>query len=154
MKGETWFLKIAIILIGIPVLALCIFVVPRIGNLAAFLFPAASYIKYLVLVDLYATAIPFYFALYQSFKLLVYIEKGNTFTELAVRALKNIKHCAIAISSLYVLGMPIFYLMAEVDDAPGIILIGLIMIFASLVVAAFASFLQKLLEEAISKIRE
>jgi hypothetical protein len=149
MKRETLFLKIAVFIIGIPVLALCIFLVPEIGNYAAELYPDISYMKYLVLIDLYATAIPFYFALYQAFKLLSYIDKNKAFSELSVKALKNIKYCAITFSSLYVVGMPLFYLMAEVDDAPGIILLGLAMIFASTVIAVFAAVLQKLLKNAI-----
>lgn len=52
-------------------------------------------------------------------------------------------------SSLYVIGMPLFYLIAEKDDAPGIILIGLVMIFACMVIAVFAAVLQRLLQEAI-----
>lgn len=40
--------------------------------------------------------------------------------------------------------------MAERDDAPGIIVIGLIIIFASMVIAVFAAVLQKLLKEAIA----
>ncbi len=39
--------------------------------------------------------------------------------------------------------------MAERDDAPGIIIIGMIMIFASLVIAVFAAVLQRLLKDAI-----
>ena len=148
-RGTTLILKIAVILIGIPVLALCIFLVPQIGDFAAELYPDQAYIKYLVLIDLYATAIPFYFALYQTFKLLDYIDKNNAFSGLSVRVLKNIKYCAIAISILYVIGMPLFFLMADMDDAPGIILIGLVMIFASLVIAVFAAVLQRLLQEAI-----
>lgn len=68
---------------------------------------------------------------------------------MSVKVLKNIKYCAIIISALYVAGMPILYLMAERDDAPGIIVIGLIIIFASMVIAVFAAVLQKLLKEAI-----
>jgi hypothetical protein len=148
-RVSTLFLKIAVILIGIPILALCIFLVPEIANYAAELFPNIAYMKYLVLIYLYVTAIPFYFALYQAFKLLSYIDKNKAFSELSVRALKNIKYCAITISILYVVGMPLFYLMAEIDDAPGIILIGLVVIFASMVIAVFAAVLQKLLKEAI-----
>jgi hypothetical protein len=50
---------------------------------------------------------------------------------------------------LYVAGMPLFYLMGEMDDAPGIILLGMAMIFASMVIAVFAAVLQRLLQEAI-----
>ncbi|WNV78064.1 DUF2975 domain-containing protein [Bacillus atrophaeus] len=148
-RGTTLFLKIAVFLIGIPVLALCIFLVPEIANFAAELYPDIVCIKYLVLINLYASAIPFYFALYQAFKLLSYIDKNKAFSELSVRALKNIKYCAMTISILFVVGMPLFYLMAEKDDAPGIILIGLVVIFASMVIAVFAAVLQKLLKEAI-----
>ncbi len=149
MKLDTLFLKIVVFLIGIPVLALCIFLVPEIANFAAELFPDNTYMKYLVFIDLYATAIPFYFALYQAFKLLQYIDKNKAFSELSIKALKQIKYCAITFGSLYIVGMPIFYLMADVDDAPGIIVIGLVIIFASIMIAAFAAVLQKLLKNAI-----
>ncbi len=148
-QGSTLFLKTAVILMGIPVLAMCIFLVPNIGNFAAELYPEMAYIKYLVFINLYATAIPYYFALYQTFKLLNYIDKNNAFSELSVKALKNIKYSALAISVLYVLGMPLFYLVAERDDAPGIIVIGMIIIFASMVIAVFAAVLQRLLKDAI-----
>ena len=148
-RGSTLFLKMAVILIGIPVLALCIFFVPEIANFTAELYPDISYLKYLVYIDLYAAAIPFYFALYQAFKLLSYIDKNKAFSELSVKLLKNIKYCAIAISSVYVVGMPLFYLVAEKDDAPGIIVIGMVIIFASMVIAVFSAVLQRLLQEAI-----
>lgn len=148
-RGSTLFLKLAVILIGIPILAICIFLVPEIAKFAAELYPDHSYIQYLVFLDLYAAAIPFYFALYQAFKLLNYIDKNQSFSEISVNALKNIKYCAITISILYVLGMPILYLIAEKDDAPGMIVLGLVIIFASMVVAVFAAVLQKLLKEAI-----
>lgn len=137
------------VLIGIPILALCIFLVPKVANYSAELFPNIAYIKYLVFIYLYVTAIPFYFALYQAFKLLSYIDKNKAFSGLSVRALKNIKYCAVTISIFYAAGMPVFYLMAEIDDAPGIIVIGLVIIFASMVIAVFAAVLQKLLKEAI-----
>ncbi|HDR4725271.1 DUF2975 domain-containing protein [Bacillus cereus group sp. Sample62] len=148
-QGSTLFLKTAIILIGIPVFTLCIFLIPNIGNYAADLYPDIAYIKYLVLINLYATVIPFYFALYQAFKLVSYIDKGNAFSKLSVRALKKIKQCAITICVLYVVGMPLFYLVAERDDAPGIIIIGMILIFSSMVIAVFAAVLQRLLKDAI-----
>ncbi|URN95844.1 MAG: DUF2975 domain-containing protein [Candidatus Pristimantibacillus lignocellulolyticus] len=148
-RGTTLFLKVAVILIGIPVLALCIFIVPEIANFIAELYPDHNYLKYLVFIDLYAAAIPFYLALHQAFKLLTYIDHNKAFSELSVRALKNIKYYAVIISSLFVVGMPLFYLVAERDDAPGFIVIGMVIIFASMVIAVFAGVLQKLLQEAI-----
>ncbi|MGF6950435.1 hypothetical protein QF028_002940 [Neobacillus sp. B4I6] len=148
-RGTTLFLKIADILIGIPVLALCNFLVPELGDVAAKLLPEFAYIKYLVSIVFYASAIPFYFALYQAFKLLRYIDKNKAFSQISVKALKKIKHCAITISILHVLVLPLFYLFAEKDDAPGVIFVGLVVPFASMVIAVFAAVLQKLLKEAI-----
>jgi len=148
-RGTTLFLKAAVILIGIPILALCIFLVPGIASFAAELYPEFPAIRYLVFADLYAAAIPFYFALYQAFKLLGHIDKNQAFSELSVRALRTIKSCAFVISGLFALGMPLFYLLAERDDAPGIIVIGMVLIFASMVIAVFAAVLQRLLQEAI-----
>jgi len=146
---STLFLKLAVIVIGIPVLAICIFAVPEIAAFAAILFPNIAYLKVIVWIYFYITAIPFYLALYEAFKLLSYIDKNKAFSELSVHALKRIKIYAITLSGLYVLGLPIFYWLAEVDDAPGIIVIGLIIIFASVVIAVFAAVLERLLQEAI-----
>jgi hypothetical protein len=148
-RGTTLFLKGTVILIGIPFLAMCIFVVPEIGKYLAESYPEHAYLKYLVFMDLYATAIPFYFALYQAFKLLSYIDMNKAFTDLSVRALKNIRNCALSFAGLYVIGLPLFFLFAQMDDAPGLILIVLVIIFAALVVAMFAAVLQKLLKQAI-----
>lgn len=148
-QGSTLFLKIVVFLMGIPILALCIFLVPEMGSLAAKLLPKFAFIKYLVALVFYASAIPFYYALYQAFKLLRYIDKNEAFSELSVRSLMKIKQCAIAISALHLLVLPLFYLFAEVDDAPGVIFVGLLVPFASMVIAVFAAVLQRLLKEAI-----
>lgn len=147
MKLETLFLKIAVILIAIPILALCIFGLIWIANETAN--PEYAPILYPILIGMYVSVVPFFVALFQALRLLSYIDKKNAFSELSIKALKNIKYCASAISILFVVEMPFFYLLADKDDAPGIILIGMIFVFASFVVAVFAAVLQKLLKNAI-----
>ncbi len=149
MKRETFFLKFVVVLMGLPVLALCVFLLPGIAEFFAELNPKFAYLQYPFLIGLYVTAIVFFVVLYQTLKLLSYIDKNQAFSELSVSALKTIKYCAITISALYVVFMPLLYLMAEVDDAPGIILIGMVIIFGCVVVAVFAAVLQKLLKNAI-----
>jgi len=106
--------------------------------------------KYLIFIVMYGAAVAFYFALYQSFNLLRYIDKNTAFSELSERALKNIKYCAIIISGLYVLGMPMFHFIAKSVDPP-IGIMGLIIIFTSSIIAAFAAVLQQLLQEVMNK---
>jgi len=45
--------------------------------------------------------------------------------------------------------MPLVYVLAEDEDAPGLILFGTAFVFAPLVIAFFAAVLQKLLKQAI-----
>ncbi|WP_408007461.1 DUF2975 domain-containing protein [Rossellomorea aquimaris] len=149
MKRETLFLKVAVFLIGTPVLGLCLFGLPWLAKDAAESGSEMAYIIYGILAVMYVSAIPFYIGLYQAFRLLNYIDKNNAFSERSVKALKTIRNCALAISLVYVAGMPFFYMLAEKDDAPGLIVIGMMFIFASLVIAVFAAVLQKLLKNAI-----
>ncbi|PEQ67148.1 hypothetical protein CN912_16120 [Bacillus cereus] len=148
-RSSTTFLKVIIFLAGISVLALCIFLVPEMANFAANLYPNIAPMKYLVFIVMYGAAVPFYVALYQAFNLLQYIDENTAFSELSVKALKNIKRCAITISGLYVLSLPLFHFIAK-KMAPPIGLVGLIIVFASLVIAVFAAILQRLLQEAIN----
>ncbi|WP_439019746.1 DUF2975 domain-containing protein [Bacillus thuringiensis] len=148
-RGSTTFLKVILFLAGIAVLALCIFLVPKMANFAAELYPNIILMKYLVFIVMYGAALPFYIALHQAFNLLQYIDKNTAFSKLSVKALKNIKCCAITISGLYIVAMPLFRFIAKKVDPP-IGLMGLIIIFAALVIAVFAAILQRLLQEAIN----
>lgn len=147
MKRETLFLKAVIILIGIPALVLCIAGLPFLAFNPVN--PVYAHIIYPIMAGMYVSAIPFFMALYQTYKLLTIIDKSEAFSELSVTALKKIKYCAFAFSMVYVAILPFIYLLAEKDDAPGAILFGLIFIFASFVIAVFAAILQKLLKNAI-----
>ena len=148
-RGSTLFLKTVIILMGLPVLAVCIYGLSRFDpNSPYWALPELEKLQYPLLVGMYLAMIPFFIALYQTLKLLSYIDRNEAFSKLSVKALKTIKYCAITISFLYVLELPFLYLLTRADDAPGI-LIGIIVIFASLVVAVFAAVLQRLLQDAI-----
>ncbi|TYR73537.1 DUF2975 domain-containing protein [Rossellomorea vietnamensis] len=149
MKRETLFLKAALFLIGAPVLALCIFGLPVMAKWGVESNSEWAWVLFGIVILMYISAIPFYFALYQAFKLLQFIDGNKAFSQLSVNALKTIKFCAAVISGLYVIGLPLFYIFAEIDDAPGVILIGMVIIAASMVIGVFAAVLQKLLKSAI-----
>ena len=149
-RGSTFFLKIAVFLIGIPILALCIFGLPSLANDIARMKIEYAKLLYPVLIVMYASAVPFFFALYQALKLLSYIDKNKAFSESSVNSLKYIKYCATIIGIMYAVGsIPSIFLVAEKDDAPGLALLGLVIPFGSMVIAVFAAVLQKLLREAI-----
>lgn len=143
MNVSTLLLKTAICLIGALVLAVCIFVLP-----AGIASDQTGYYRPLLL-GLYVAALPFFFALYQALTLLGYIDKGRVFTTAAIAALKKINYSAASISGLFTVAMPAIYYAADTDDAPGVMVIGLVVTFASLVVMAVARLCGQLLQNAV-----
>ncbi|GLC88896.1 DUF2975 domain-containing protein [Lysinibacillus piscis] len=150
MKRETLFLKIVVMLMGLPVLAICIFVLPKVIISTINNEISIAYAYYIVVGCLYATACMYFVALYQTHKLLSYIDRNIAFSELSVQAIKRIKQCALLISGVYVVSLPFLFLIADDDDAPGLILYGVLIGGAALAVAVFAAVLQKLLNNAIA----
>ncbi|CEG21476.1 hypothetical protein BN1080_00387 [Planococcus massiliensis] len=149
MKRETIFLKLVIVLMALPAIAISIFVVPPMTGFVGEILPKWEFLKYVFMLTLYGSAIAYFAALYQTLKLLGYIDKGIAFSERSVKALKNIKYCALAITVLFILNLPIILYTAEVDDAPGLGGLGMIITFGAIVIAVFAAVLQKLLQNAI-----
>jgi len=143
-RGPTLFLKLVIFFIGLAALGLCALLL-----LVSINSEEVGYYRP-ILIGMCVTSIPFFFGLYQALKLLGYIDKNKAFSDLSVNALKKIKFSAVTISVMYVLGMPFIYYVGEKDDAPGVILIGLVLVAAPIVVAVFAAILQKLLRSAIN----
>src|SRR3989339_2074761 len=100
-KCSTVFLQVVIGLIGIVALAILIrfpLTEGRAVNLDLFSIYADPFIIYGYLVS-----IPFFVALYQAFKLLGYIRQNKVFSLNSVKALKNIKYCAIVLSCFIVI---------------------------------------------------
>lgn len=149
MRRETMILKIAVIMLGIPVAALSVLLLPWIARDAAQSSIRMAYVIYGILILMYISVVPFFAALYQGFRLLGYIDSNKAFSELSLKSIQKIRSCAAAISIIYLFAMPLFYIVAEIDDAPGVILVGMIFVFAQLTVAVFAAILKKLLKNAI-----
>ncbi|SFB51709.1 Protein of unknown function [Cohnella sp. OV330] len=140
-------LRAVVFLIGIAILALCVIGLPSTFDETAAHYSKLDYLP--IYIFMYASAIPFFAALVQSLRLLSYIDKNTAFSELSVKALKIIKYCGVAIGILYAACLPFLFQIADKDDAPGVLAIGLVVAFASFVIAVFAAVLQKLLQNAI-----
>lgn len=148
-RVSTNLLKCFICLIGLIVLALCIFALPSMLRGATAEFPMASQSILLIIIGLYITAIPFFIGLWQTLKLLRYIDQQKTFSASSVSALRNIKRSAITIGIVYLAFVPLLFPIADADDAPGLLLIGAAIACIPLVFAVFVGVLQRLLQNAI-----
>lgn len=146
-KSRILILKLVVVTIGLIILALCVFALPKAATYFAEIGPEFAYLKYPVLFGIYATTIPFYFALTQAMKLLNLI-RDNPFTDLASSALKWIKISATTIGAMYIIG--ILFLNTQGGALnPGIALLGILIAAASFVIAVFASVMQELVGRMI-----
>lgn len=148
-QGSTHFLRAVVFGMGVVALLLCYVILPEINVGWPHAYPDLAEWKYPFMALLLATTVPFFIALYQTLKLLRYIDEDKAFSDLSVKALKRITYCAAAFGALYAASLPFIYHVADSTDAPGIMVIGLVMTFAPMVIAVFAAVLQKLLKSAI-----
>lgn len=155
-RGSTIFLRLVISLIVIAALAVCAFPLPRMIAKEAAKTPDTAWQIYLFLVGAYVQAALFVFALYQAFKLLNYVDGNKAFSELSIRALRRIKHSAITIGILMVVGIVWVMVLSagSGDDSAGPVMIGLMGTFASSVAAAAAAVLQTQVQKAIDTKKE
>lgn len=146
-RSSTIVLKGVVILIGLIVLAICVFALPRLtgSELAA----GADFDYGPIFLGMYVPAIPFFYGLYQALRLLSFIDRDKAFTRSSVSALRNIKYCAYIISGLYAAGMPYIFYVADRDDAPGVAALGFVIIGAAFVVGSAAAVFQRLFQNAV-----
>ena len=98
-RRSTLLLKIALFILAAPVLIFCIAMVPVIVKNIAEGLAGVDYAILGLVVIIYITAVPYYIALFQAWKLLSYIDANNAFSEQSVTALRIIKRSAIIISA-------------------------------------------------------
>lgn len=113
-------------------------------------FPGIGLLKYPILLLLGSALVPFAAALYQAMKLLRYIDTNQAFSMLAVDSLRTIKICGFMIGGIFIVLLPFAFVVAEFDDAPGLIIIVTAIAGAPLAIGVFAALLEKLLESAIA----
>lgn len=146
-RTSTVFLQILVVLIGIGALALLLWE-PHIEGVNAHATFFQVYLDpFIALV--YAGSIPFFVGVYQAFKVLGYAGKNRIFSPAAVKALRTIKFCAIAIIGFVVIEEVVIMLNHGSDDAAGGVFMGVLITFGSIVIATAAAMFERILQSAV-----
>ena len=148
-RSSTVFLQVVIVLIGIGALALLLWE-PQIEGRNANATFFEIYFKDPFLAYAYLASIAFFVALFQAFTLLGHIGRNRVFSADSVRALRNIKYCAIAL--VVMVAAAVAYLFIAVrgsDDIAGGVAMGVLMVFVSVVIATAAAVFERLLLNAV-----
>jgi hypothetical protein len=149
-RSSTIFLQVVIVLIGIGALVLLLWEPHLEGrNVHATLFEI--YFKDPFLAYAYTASIAFFVALYQAFTLLGYIGQNKVFSQAAVNALRIIKYCAISLAA-FIVGAEAYLFIVQrrvEEDIAGGVMMGLLMIFVSVVIATAAAVFERTLQNAV-----
>lgn len=146
-RGSTLFLKVVILLIALGALIWMIRF-PQLEGRATNLDLISIYRDPFIIYG-YIASIPFFVALYQAFRLLGYVEQERVFSQTAVKALRNIKFCAVAIIGFIAGGEAFIVLNANGDDYAGPVALGVFTTFVFIVIATAAAVFQGILQNAV-----
>jgi len=142
-KSSATFLQAVVVLIGMGALALMLWEPHLEGrNAHATLFEI--YFNDPFLAYAYIASIPFFAALYQAFKVLGYAGQNKVFPQEAVRSLRIIKYCALAIIGFVAVG-EVFIIMGDSDDRAGGVFMGILITFGAFIIAAAAAKFERML---------
>jgi hypothetical protein len=142
------FLQAVVVLVGIGALALLLWE-PRIEGRNAHATNFEIYFEDPFLALVYAGSIPFFAALYQAFRVLGYAGRNEVFSVAAVKAMRTIKYCALAIIG-FVAVEEIFILSSHGSDDPaGGVFMGALITFGSIVIATAAAVFERTLQSAV-----
>lgn len=146
-KIKVSILRIAVALASIIIIVLCTTWLPNIADYFEADAPEFAHLKVPLLLGIYSTAIPFFIAVFNVFKLLRVIEKDAVFTMDSIRYLSIISKCCIAVIALYILGL--FYTGLNGAGQPGIRLLALAIMFTAFIIYIFIEILKELLIKAV-----
>jgi hypothetical protein len=146
-RSPSVFLRAVLVLIGIGALALLLWE-PHIEGRNAHATLFEIYFKDPFLAYAYVASIPFFVGLYHAFRVLGYAGRNKEFSLAAVRSLRIIKYCAMALVG-FVAGGEVFILSNHSDDHAGGVFMGVLIAFASIVVATMMAILERTLQNAV-----
>ncbi|EPH95625.1 MULTISPECIES: DUF2975 domain-containing protein [unclassified Enterococcus] len=148
MKQTTLFLKAAIGLLAAMVAFFDFMLAMGLNNSAENTTLYGE--KILCGAALYITSFLIFFGLYQIYRLLKLIDKDLAFSNDSLKIVRKIKNTILVIFPILLGILPMAYRIADGEDAPGIMVIGLGITMIPLVAGAFAATIEKLLRNAIS----
>ena len=145
-KLNAYVLSGLLIFIGFIIFLMCAFVLPSIAGDVVRHSPEVAHLQYPILLGMYATAIPFFYAIYATIGIIFTVVRESIYAEQIQHYLKQISYCAVTIISLYIVGFTIL----DVSNAlpPIVAVLGINIIVVSSIVATAALFIRNVLTGA------
>jgi hypothetical protein len=146
-RGSILFLRTVLVLVGLGALGLLLWE-PHTEGRNAHATTLEIYFKDPFLAYVYVSSIALFVALYHAYEVLGCVGRDEMLSAAGLRHLRMIKHCAMAIIG-FVAGAELIIIATNNSDPQGGFFIGVLIAFASTVVATAMSVLERTLQNAV-----
>lgn len=147
-RASTIFLQVVIVLLGLGVFAFLLWE-PQLEGRNANATQVEIYFKDPFLAYIYLAFVPFFFGLYQAFRILGYARRDEIFFERSVRALQIIKYCAFTVATFILGAVAYMFLFTHGEDIAGGVMMGVFIILVSAVIGTAAAVFERILQNAV-----
>lgn len=144
---KTLFLKISLILMFIPIVLITCFATPSLYVEAVENNEINHYFVLPFVILMILVLVPCAVAIFQILKLFTNVEKGIYYSEKSMQSFRIIQYSGVVAAGLFAAMLPSVFYFAEMDDAPGLALLGLVFVFGGSTIAVFASVMRDLVKE-------
>lgn len=144
----TFALKTLIYIVGLPIMILGGFFMFEIIDFAFELWNQMFFLKTLIYVVLIFSGVLYLFILFKVTQVIHQYEKHEIFSLYTQKLFIYSAFSAFIISIIYALLLPIFYIVADLDDAPGFVLIGLFFVVLAFALALLFYVISNIIKQA------
>lgn len=141
-------LKVLIFILGLPILALGGFFMFQVIDFAFELWGQMLFLKPIFYSLLVLTAVLFIIILLKVIQVITQFEKHDIFSLRTQTLFTQASIYTFIVSAIYTLFLPAFYIAADLDDAPGFVLIGLFFIVLSFALALLFWVITNIIKQA------
>lgn len=150
-SGLTIFARAVLYLVALTALSVCFILFPELAREEIAGKPHPE-IVYTFLACAYILAVPFFIALYETNRLLGYVDKNKAFSVESIKTLSKIKICALVFTILFFTfastGIGLIKIMTPDEDMAGFGPITFAFTLVSTIVTVFLALLQRILTDA------
>lgn len=147
-KLSVFLLKSCLFVLSLGLLGLAGYAIPTLlnGIKSSIIFEKPGYV---VLIVAYIALIPLMTSIFHGFRILsVFTKRQDTAIRISSSS-NSIKKAFLVIAVLAVSILPVFFYIGQLDDAPGLVLVGISIVIIPLAISAFFNCMQYMMKKHI-----
>lgn len=151
-ESKLWIyvLQASLLVISIALLILISLFIVEVLRFSIVLFPAIELMRWPMLALLLLSDLLFISIVFNGIRILFDFSKDQVYSTETIIILKKAYLKALIITGIFMAFLPFFYIAAELDDAPGLVLVGIFLVGLAFALALLLKVFKKLVQQALT----